>query len=65
MNNLKNINDKTLDSLLAISLSWFFILFLANLIFTKAIPPPLDILLLFVIIINAILTYKLCYNWFP
>jgi diguanylate cyclase (GGDEF)-like protein len=62
VNILKNINDKTLDSLLAISLSWFFILFLANLIFAEGNPRPYDIVLLFVIIINAILTYKLCYK---
>ncbi len=62
VNILKNINDKTLDSLLAISLSWFFILFLANLIFAEGNSRPFDIILLFVIIINTILTYKLCFK---
>ena len=59
---LKNINSKTLDSLLAISLSWFFILFLSNLIFAGDTSRPFDIILLFVIIVNAILTYKLCFK---
>lgn len=59
---LKNINRKTLDSLLAISLSWFSILFLANLIFAEDVSRPFDIILLFVIIVNVILTYKLCFK---
>ncbi|NLA87674.1 MAG: GGDEF domain-containing protein [Clostridiales bacterium] len=62
VNILKNINAKTLDSLLAISLFWFIIIFLANLIFGGVNSRALEIIILFVIIVNSILTYKLCYK---
>lgn len=62
VNILKNINSKTLDSLLAISMSWFFIIFLANYIFADGSPHVLELVMLFVTIVNSILTYKLCYK---
>jgi diguanylate cyclase (GGDEF)-like protein len=59
---LKNINKKTIDSLLAISLSWFFIIFLVNYVFCGGNSRVLELSILFVIIVNSILTYKLCYK---
>lgn len=62
VNILKNINIKTIDALLVISLSWFFILFLINYLLTEGGFPVMELVILFVIIVNALLTYKLCYK---
>lgn len=59
---LRYIDGKTTDFLLAISFAWFFIAFLANLIFTVGRPYVLEFLLLIVIIVNVILTYRLFYR---
>jgi len=59
---LRYIDGKTTDFLLAISFGWFFIAFLANWIFAVGRPYILEFLLLLVIIINVILTYRLFYR---
>ncbi len=59
VNIIRNIDSKTINSLLAISLFWFFIIFLANYIFTEGNSYFIDYILLFVIIVNTVLSYKL------
>jgi len=50
---LNNIEDKMINSLLAISLSWFFIIFLLNYIFVEGSSILTELIMLSVIIRNA------------
>lgn len=59
---IRNIDNKMINSLLAISLFWFLIIFLANYIFSEGHPYFLHYILLIVIIINTIVSFKLFYK---
>lgn len=59
---LRNIENQMINSLLVISLSWFFLIFLLNYTFVEGNSFISEIIILFVIIGNAILSYKLVYN---
>ncbi|MGE5628165.1 MAG: GGDEF domain-containing protein [Solirubrobacterales bacterium] len=59
---LRNIDNKMINSLVVISFSWFFIIFLLNFTLSEGDSLVLAIFMLFVIIINAILSYQLVYK---
>lgn len=59
---LNNIENTMINSFLAISLSWFFIIFLLNYIFVEGNFILTELIILFVIIANTILSYKMVYN---
>lgn len=59
---ISNIDNQMINSLLVISLSWFFIIFLLNYSFVNGSSSQLKFLLLFIIIGNAILSYKMVFN---
>jgi len=59
---LKNIENNMINSLLVISLSWFFIIFLINYIFVEGSSVVSEFIMLFVIIGNAMLSYKMVYS---
>lgn len=59
---LRNIDNKMINSLLVISLSWFFIIFLLNYSFAEGNSIISELIMLFVIISNAILSYQLVYK---
>jgi diguanylate cyclase (GGDEF)-like protein len=62
VNIIKYIDKRMTDFLLAISLSWFFIIFLANWVLTADRSYSLEFILLLLIIVNVILTYRLFYR---
>lgn len=59
VNIVRNIDKKMINALLVISLSWFSIIFLANYIFTEGNSNLLELTVLFLIVVNLILSYKL------
>jgi len=59
---LMYIEKQMLNSLLVISLSWFFIIFLLNYGFVEGFSSQLKFIMLFVILGNAILSYKMLNN---
>lgn len=61
-NILKKADQDSTYSLLIISLSWFFIIFLADYVFTSGGSSILELILLFIVIINGIVSYKLAYK---
>jgi len=59
---LRNVENRMINSLLVISLSWFFIIFLLNYSFVEGSSSQLKFLLLIIIIGNSILSYKMFFN---
>jgi diguanylate cyclase (GGDEF)-like protein len=59
---LRNIDNRMINSLLVISLSWFFIIFLLNFSFAEGNSSLLRFILLIIIIGNAILSYRMVFN---
>jgi len=59
---LHNIEQRMINSLLLISLSWFFIIFFLNYIFVEGNSNYLKFIMLFIIMVNVILSYKMVYK---
>lgn len=59
---LNNIETRMKNSLLLISLSWFFTIFLVNYIFIEGSSHQLKFIMLLIIILNAILSYQMVYK---
>ena len=59
---LRHIEKHMINSFLAISLSWFFIIFFVNYGFVEGFSSQLKFLMLFIIIGNAISSYKMLYK---
>lgn len=59
---LNNIENAMTNSLLSISLLWFFIIFLLNYILVEGSSILIEFIMLFMIIGNALLSYKMVYN---
>ena len=57
-----NIEDRMINSLLLVSLSWFFLIFLVNYMFVEGSSNQLKFITLFIIIVNVILSYQMVYN---
>ncbi len=58
----RNIEKSMLDPLLAVSLSWFFIIFLLNYAFVEGATPLLKFLVLLLIIVNVYISYKMLFK---
>ncbi|MGB5823233.1 MAG: GGDEF domain-containing protein [Proteocatella sp.] len=57
----QNLKKQIINSILIISLSWFFLIFLINYIFVEGSSVSLKFLILFIILVNSILSYKMTY----
>lgn len=57
----ENLEKQIINSILIISLSWFFLIFLVNYIFVEGSSVSLKFLILFIILVNSILSYKMIY----
>lgn len=58
----RNIEEPMLNPLLAVSLSWFFMVFLLNYAFVEGATPPLKFLILLCIIGNVNLSYRMLFK---
>jgi diguanylate cyclase (GGDEF)-like protein len=59
---LSNIENSTMNSLLVLSLLWFFLVYLLNYTFVEGSSYLLESIIILVITVNAILSYKLFYS---
>lgn len=59
---LQNVDDKTLNSLLKLSLSWFLFILFLNVSFTMGNPPVMKIIVFIFLAINSLLSYHLFYS---
>jgi len=59
---LQNVEDKTLNSLLKLSLSWLLLVLFLNMSFTLGNPPVMKVIVFILLATNTLLSYHLFYS---